>query len=85
MKVNDQFTELSSIDIDTIKYNSYDIKNSITGLTVVTNTITRNGLTINPSDVTTTTGTVKIDYTVSFSYSGNPITKTFTQTIIVTN
>ena len=85
LKVNDQFTELTKDNIDTIKYDGYDIKTSVSGLTVTTTSITKNGIQITPSDVTKTTGTVKINYQVSFTYSGNSITKTFTQTINVTN
>ncbi|MBQ4570865.1 MAG: hypothetical protein IJB21_04130, partial [Bacilli bacterium] len=83
--VNDQFTELTPSNVDTIKYDGYDIKSSISELTVTTTSITKNGIQITPSDVTKTTGTVKINYQVSFTYSGNSVSKSFTQTISVTN
>ena len=85
LKVNEHFTELTNENIDTIKYDGYDIKNSISNLSVITTSITKNSKEITPADVTSSTGTVKITYSVSFTYSGNPITKTFTQTINVTN
>ena len=85
LKLNEHFTELTKDNIDTIKYNGYDIKTSISGLSVVTASITRNGKEITPADVTSIPGTVNVTYNVSFSYSGNPITKIFTQTINVTN
>lgn len=85
LKVNDQFTELTKDNIDTIKYDGYDIKTSVSGLTVTTTSITKNGIQITANDITKTSGTVKVNYQVSFTYSGNSITKTFTQTISVTN
>ena len=85
LKVNEEFTELTKDNIDTIKYDGYDIKSSISGLSVVTTSITKNSKEITPADVTTSTGTVKVNYSVSFTYAGNPISKTFTQTINVTN
>ena len=85
LKVNDQFTELTKDNVDTIKYNGYDIKTSISNLTVTTSSITKNTKDITASEVTNSTGTVKVNYIVSFTYAGNPITKSFTQTINVTN
>ena len=84
LKLNESFTELNPSNIDTIKYNGFDIKSSISGLTVTTNSITRNGQNITPQDVTTTTGNVSVQYTVSFIYSNKYITKKFTQNINVT-
>ena len=85
LKLNESFTSLTPSNIDTIKYNGYDIKNAVTNLEVITSSITRNGYVVAPENVTKEVGSVSVTYTVSFTYSSTVITKTFTQTINVTN
>ena len=51
---------------------------------VTTGTITNEaGSGITPADVTKSKGIYKVNYQVNFTYNGNRITRTFTQTIIV--
>lgn len=85
LTLNEAFNTLGPSNIDTIKYNGYDIKNAVTNLEVTTSSITRNGSVITPENVTKEVGTVTITYNVSFSYVNNKIEKKFTQTINVTN
>ncbi len=85
LKLNDSFTTLGPSNIDTIKYNGYDIKNAVTNLEVTTSSITRNGSVVALENVTKEVGTVSVTYNVSFSYANNKISKKFTQTVNVTN
>ncbi len=84
-KVNDLFTELNTNNIETITYNGTDIKNTVTDLIVIASSIVKDGSTdvITKDNLTSTPGTYKITYTVTFNYKTATVTKTFTQTIVV--
>lgn len=85
MALNESFTSLTPENIDTIKYDGYDIKNAVSDLTVSISSITKNGQSIQESEITSSVGTTYVKYTLSFTYASNKATKTFTQTINVTN
>ncbi len=85
LKKGDSFTELNNNSISSIKYDGVDIKQSVTNLSVVTSTISKDGTVSNitPNDLTSNTGTYTINYSVSFVYNNKSITKAITQTVIV--
>lgn len=83
-KVNEAYQTLTPSNVDTIKYDGTDIKNSVTGLEVTISEVTKNGKNITTEEITTSPGTVTIKYSVSFMYLGNKVTKTFTQTVNIT-
>ena len=82
---NATFTELNNNSVTSITYDNFEIKPKVTNLSVITSTITKNGQTVNvsPNDLTSSTGTYNITYSVSFIYNGASITKLITQTVIV--
>ena len=52
---------------------------------MVTSSITKEGSTdkITPSDITKEAGTYKVNYSVSFNFRRNPVTKVYVQTVTV--
>ncbi|NLC48051.1 MAG: hypothetical protein GX758_01645 [Tenericutes bacterium] len=85
LHVGDSYTELNTSAVSSITYNSIEIKSSVSNLEVVTASIKKVGGSTNltPSQITESTGTYNIVYNVSFSYLGTPVTRSFTQTIVV--
>ena len=85
MAVGETFTELTTENITSITYKAVEIKPEVTALSMVTSSITKEGSegTLTPDKVGLEAGTYKVNYTVSFTYNRNPITKTYTQVITV--
>ena len=84
LTVNSTFKELNTTAISGITYDGTSILTEISDLSVTTGTITNEaGSGITPADVTKSKGIYKVNYQVNFTYNGNRITRTFTQTIIV--
>lgn len=84
LTVNSTFKELNTTAISGITYDGTSILTEISDLSVTTGTITNEaGAGITPADVTKSKGIYKVNYQVNFTYNGNRITRTFTQTIIV--
>lgn len=83
--VGDTYTELGKSSVATITLNGSDIKSSVTNLSVITTSIKKEGSTdnITPDQITSSTGSYTVTYTVSFNYLGSTVTKTFTQNITV--
>ena len=82
---NDSFNELTKNNITSIKYDGVEIKQSVTNLSVITSSITKDGSPSNttPNDLTSNTGTYNITYTVTFVYNRASISKLITQTVVV--
>jgi len=86
LSVGATFSELSASAISAITYNEKDIKANVSNLSLITSTITKEGdptWTGAPKDITATSGTYKITYSLSFVYAKKTINKTVTQTITV--
>ena len=84
LNVGATFKELNTSNVTSITYKGTEIKSSVKNLSVVTSSITNsNNESVTPDNLTDVAGTYKVNYTVSFNYSSNPITKSVTQTITV--
>ena len=85
LSIGATFKELNKSSVTSIKYKGNEIKPQVSGLSVVTSTIVKEGSndSITPDKVTASAGTYKITYTVSFKYLKTPINKVLTQTVIV--
>ena len=85
LKVNDTYTVLDNSSIASIKLNGNDVKSSVTDLSVSYTSITKDGSSdsVSIDNFTSTAGTYKIIYTVSFKHEETSITKKFTQTVTV--
>lgn len=84
--VGDSFNELNASNITSITLNGTEIKSSVSGLSVVTTSISKEGSeeTMTPQSITASAGKYKVVYSVSFNYNGgNTINKSFTQNITV--
>ncbi len=84
--IDGKFTELSTDMISSIKYDNVEVKSKVTGLSVITGTITKTGdptWTGAPADITATKGNYSVNYSVSFVYKTLKINKTFTQAVTV--
>ena len=87
LKINATFTELGTYAIDDILYNNTSIKNEVDNLSVITNSITKEGSTalLTPNDITSSTGKYNVVYSVTFTYKNTLISKNFTQVVVVKN
>ncbi len=85
LKINATFTELGTYAIDDILYNNTSIKNEVDNLSVITNSITKEGSTalLTPNDITSSTGKYNVVYSVTFTYKNTLISKNFTQVVVV--
>ena len=85
LNVNDTFNELTTSSITSITYKGSEVKSEVTNLSMVTSSITKEGSTdkITPSDITKEAGTYKVNYSVSFNFRRNPVTKVYVQTVTV--
>ena len=84
--LNGQYNELNQDAIASIIYKSNDIKSSVTNLSMVTTSITKENDTTwkgTPNEIPVAAGTYKITYTITFNYLNNSISKTVIQTITV--
>ena len=85
LKVGDNYSTLTKGAIESITLNGNNIAGEVSGLTVDAASITANdGATVAPAKVTEKPGTYTVSYTVVFVYSGKTITRSFTQTVAVT-
>lgn len=85
LKVGSTYNKLTSSNIDTIKYDGLDIKNEVVALNVQIADITKDGAPLSAELISSSAGTATVKYKVTFSYKNTNITKTFTQTVNVTN
>lgn len=85
LKVGSTYNKLTSSNIDTIKYDGLDIKNEVVDLNVQIADITKDGAPLSAELISSSAGTATVKYKVTFSYKNTNITKTFTQTVNVTN
>ena len=86
LNIGDTFSELNSASIKSIKYNNIEVISTVSGLSVITNKITKvsdESWSGAPSDITSSSGTYNINYSVSFIYKGKTINKSITQKITV--
>ena len=84
LSVGATFKELNASNVTSITYKGSEIKPNVKNLTVITSSITNsNNEAVTPDKITENAGTYKINYTVSFNYSSNPISKVLTQTVTV--
>lgn len=86
LNIGDKYKELNTSNVSSITLNGEEIKSGVSGLSVITTSIVKEGSNVNitPDELTNTSGTYKVTYTVSFSYMGSgSITRTFTQTVAV--
>ena len=66
------------------KYNKENIKSKVNNLSVsITSAKKLNGESVSTNTITNEKGNYKVTYKVTFSYKGNNITKTFTQSVMV--
>ena len=82
----DNYNELTSSAVASVTLNGEDIKTQISNLSVVTTSISKvndNSWNGTPNDITNSTGTYSVVYTVSFDHLGSGVNKTFTQTVTV--
>ena len=82
---NDSFEELNKNSITSIKYDNVEIKQSVSNLSVITASITKDGSSssVTPNDLTSNTGTYTITYSITFVYNGATINKSINQTVVV--
>ena len=85
LAVNSTFKELNKSSISSITYKGNEIKSLVSNLSMVTNSIKKEGSneSITPDKVTSSPGVYKINYSVSFNYSSTPINKSYTQIVTV--
>ncbi len=85
LKVGDKYSTLTKSAIESITLNGNSILGEVTGLTVDATNISKEGGSSNvaESDVTTSAGTYKTTYGVSFIYKGKSVYRTFIQTTAV--
>lgn len=82
IKLNDKYNYLDNTSVNAIKLNGIDVKNNISDLTVSYTSISGNG---GPTidNFTTTAGTYKITYTITFKYEDKMYSKKVIQTVTV--
>ena len=83
LSVGDNYSKLTESDVNSITLNGTNIKSDVTSLTVTLKGVTKDGNTIDVSNITAEAGTYKVSYSVSFEYLEKTITKNFTGTITV--
>ena len=85
LSVGAKYTTLTKSAVDSITLDGKDIKSNCTSLSVDTINISKEGGSSNVAeeDVTSSSGTYKASYGVSFVYGGKSVYRTFTQTIVV--
>ena len=86
LSVGSKYSTLTKSAVTNITLkNVGDITSSVTALTVDTTGISKEGGSSNiaEEDVTSSAGTYKVNYSVSFVYNGKSVTKSFTQTVTV--
>ena len=85
LSVGSSYTELGTSAVSSIKYKGTDIKNEVGNLSVITAGITKDGSSdpITPANITESSGKYRVQYSVSFTYSGKSFSKTFTQIVVV--
>lgn len=83
-KVGESYKELGASYVDGITLNGSSILSSVTNLKVAaTNATNSSGKSITLNEITKEYGTYQVTYTIAFTYNGANITKTKTQTVIV--
>lgn len=83
-KVGESYKELGASYVDGITLNGSSILSSVTNLKVAaTNATNSSGKSITLNEITKEAGTYQVTYTIAFTYNGANITKTKTQTVIV--
>lgn len=83
-KVGESYKELGASYVDGITLNGSSILSSVTNLKVAaTNATNSSGKSITLNEITKESGTYQVTYTIAFTYNGANITKTKTQTVIV--
>ena len=84
LKQGSTYSELGISAIEYIKYNKENIKSKVNNLSVsITSAKKVNGESVSTNTITNEKGNYKVTYKVTFSYKGNNITKTFTQSVMV--
>lgn len=84
LKHGSTYSELGISAIEYIKYNKENIKSKVNNLSVsITSAKKVNGESVSTNTITNEKGNYKVEYKVTFSYKGNNITKTFTQSVMV--
>ena len=83
LSVGSNYTILNESNVSSITLNGNNIKSEVTNLSVTLKGVTKDGNSIEITNLTTEAGTYKVSYSVSFEYNGKNTTKNFTGTIIV--
>lgn len=84
LNLNDKYSYLDSSSVTSIKLNGNEIKSEVTDLNVSFTSISSNdGKSVQIDSFTSTAGTYKVTYTVTFKHASNSTTKTFIQTVTV--
>ena len=81
--VGDTYTELNTDSIESITYKGENIKSSVSNLSVTTQSASGPNGSVVPSGITANAGSYKVNYSVSFTYKNNSISKSFTQNVTV--
>ena len=84
LNLNDKYSYLDSSSVTSIKLNGNEIKSEVTDLNVsFTSISSKDGKSVQIDSFTSTAGTYKVTYTVTFKHASNSTTKTFIQTVTV--
>ena len=84
LNLNDKYSYLDSSSVTSIKLNGNEIKSEVTDLNVSFASISsKDGKSAQIDSFTSTAGTYKVTYTVTFKHASNSTTKTFIQTVTV--
>ena len=84
LNLNDKYSYLDSSSVTSIKLNGNEIKSEVTDLNVSFTSISgKDGKSAQIDSFTSTAGTYKVTYTVTFKHASNSTTKTFIQTVTV--
>ena len=84
LSVGGTFKELSKDSISSIKYKGTEVKSNVNSLSLSTSSIKNSqNESVTASNLTSTAGTYKATYSISFTYEGTKINKSVTQTITV--
>lgn len=84
LNLNDKYSYLDSSSVTSIKLNGNEIKSEVTDLNVsFTSISSKDGKSAQIDSFTSTAGTYKVTYTVTFKHASNSTTKTFIQTVTV--